>query len=75
MLIKLWQETHIELFFIINKVLCNLQIFDLLGPKSEADLAPPPKTDKKGKSGDAGKKQKKEDSKGISFKYETKNVK
>ncbi|XP_026326443.1 probable glutamine--tRNA ligase isoform X2 [Hyposmocoma kahamanoa] len=41
----------------------DIQIFDLLGPKSEADLAPPPKTDKKGKSGDAGKKQKKEDSK------------
>lgn len=35
-----------------------LQILDLLGPKTEADLAPVPKAEKKPK-GDAGKKAKK----------------
>lgn len=48
--------------------MCILQILDLLGPKTEADLAPPPKVDKKGKSGDIGKKQKKEDIKGKNSK-------
>lgn len=38
--------------------MCILKILDLLGPKSEADLAPPPKIDKKSK-GDAAKKPKK----------------
>ncbi|XP_028159914.1 probable glutamine--tRNA ligase [Ostrinia furnacalis] len=41
----------------------DVQILDLLGPKTEADLAPLPKTDKKSKGGDAGKKTKKEDNK------------
>ncbi|KAL4708789.1 hypothetical protein ACJJTC_011753 [Scirpophaga incertulas] len=38
----------------------DIQILDLLGPKTEADLAPPPKADKKAK-GDTGKRPKKED--------------
>jgi hypothetical protein len=37
---------------------------DLLGPKTEADLAPPPKVDKKNKGGESGKTVKKADSKG-----------
>ncbi|XP_049865211.1 probable glutamine--tRNA ligase isoform X2 [Pectinophora gossypiella] len=41
----------------------DVQILDLLGPKTEADLAPPPKPEKKAKSADAGKKQKKDDPK------------
>ncbi|XP_075972930.1 glutaminyl-tRNA synthetase [Anticarsia gemmatalis] len=36
----------------------DVQILDLLGPKTEADLAPPPKAEKKPK-GDGGKKAKK----------------
>lgn len=55
---------HLYYHFAVNCDLWYLQILDLLGPKTEADLAPPPKVDKKGKGGDAGKKQKEEDSKG-----------
>lgn len=40
----------------------DVQILDLLGPKTEADLAPPPKAEKKPK-GDTGKKAKKADDK------------
>ncbi|KAJ8727013.1 hypothetical protein PYW08_015410 [Mythimna loreyi] len=40
----------------------DVQILDLLGPKTEADLAPPPKAEKKPK-GDGGKKAKKTDDK------------
>lgn len=43
-----------------------LQILDLLGPKTEADLAPPPKVEKKPK-GDGGKKTKKPEDKGEIF--------
>lgn len=43
------------------------QILDLLGPKTEADLAPPPKVDKKSKS-DSGKKAKIEQ-KGIKYSF------
>lgn len=41
------------------------QILDLLGPKTEADLAPPPKVEKKPKN-DGAKKAKKTDEKGKS---------
>ncbi|KAJ2950521.1 hypothetical protein O0L34_g8765 [Tuta absoluta] len=46
----------------------DIQILDLLGPKTEADLAPPPKTEKKGKGADGGKKQKKDEPKTSSEK-------
>ncbi|CAH2063176.1 unnamed protein product, partial [Iphiclides podalirius] len=39
----------------------DIQILDLLGPKTESDLAPVPKTEKKIKSNDVGKKMKKDD--------------
>ncbi|XP_046978596.1 probable glutamine--tRNA ligase [Vanessa cardui] len=39
----------------------DVQILDLLGPKTEADLAPIPKAEKKPKGGDANKKIKKEE--------------
>ncbi|XP_041973092.1 probable glutamine--tRNA ligase [Aricia agestis] len=39
----------------------DVQILDLLGPKTEADLAPVPKTDKKAKTNDGAKKPKKEE--------------
>ncbi|XP_063379722.1 probable glutamine--tRNA ligase isoform X1 [Cydia fagiglandana] len=35
----------------------DVQILDLLGPKTEADLAPAPKPEKKAKGSEAGKKQ------------------
>ncbi|XP_013135252.1 PREDICTED: probable glutamine--tRNA ligase [Papilio polytes] len=38
----------------------EIQILDLLGPKTEADLAPVPKTEKKTKGGEGAKKSKKE---------------
>lgn len=50
-------------FIIISYLYCFLKILDLLGPKTEADLAPPPKAEKKPK-GDAGKKAKKPDDRG-----------
>lgn len=41
----------------------DVQIFDLLGPKTEADLAPVPKAKKEAKAGDTTKKSKKEETK------------
>lgn len=41
----------------------DVQILDLLGPKTAADLAPPPKVEKKSKGADTGKKTKKEENK------------
>lgn len=43
------------------------QILDILGPKTEADLAPPPKAEKKQKGGDFAKKARKDDNKGTLF--------
>ncbi|CAH0721689.1 unnamed protein product, partial [Brenthis ino] len=39
----------------------DVQILDLLGPKTEADLAPVPKAEKKSKAGDVNKKNQKEE--------------
>lgn len=52
-----------------NKMYClfSFQILDLLGPKTAADLAPPPKVEKKSKGADTGKKTKKEENKGNSY--------
>ncbi|CAK1578394.1 unnamed protein product [Parnassius mnemosyne] len=58
------QAVRAELCWADGKAIKNevdIQILDLLGPKTEADLAPIPKTDKKTKSGDSAKKSKKED--------------
>ncbi|XP_053599967.1 probable glutamine--tRNA ligase isoform X1 [Plodia interpunctella] len=44
----------------------DVQILDLLGPKTEADLTPPPKAEKKQKGGDFAKKARKDDNKAIS---------
>ncbi|KAM3968219.1 glutaminyl-tRNA synthetase [Aphomia sociella] len=43
----------------------DVQILDLLGPKTEADLAPPPKAEKKSKTGDTAKKVKEADKKTV----------
>ncbi|CAG4964530.1 unnamed protein product [Parnassius apollo] len=59
------QAVRAELRWADGKAIKNevdIQILDLLGPKTEADLAPIPKTEKKSKSGgDSAKKSKKED--------------
>ncbi|KAL0839596.1 hypothetical protein ABMA28_016282 [Loxostege sticticalis] len=62
------QAVRVDLPWADGKAIKNevdVQILDLLGPKTEADLAPPPKVDKKAKGGDAGKKNKKEDNKSV----------
>lgn len=49
---KIMQEVRGQLPWADGKAVKNeveVQIFDLLGPKTEADLAPPPKIDKKSK--------------------------
>ncbi|XP_052758353.1 probable glutamine--tRNA ligase isoform X2 [Galleria mellonella] len=43
----------------------DVQILDLLGPKTEADLAPPPKAEKKSKVSDTAKKVKDDDKKVV----------
>ena len=51
----------------------DVQILDMLGPKSEADLAPPPKKEKKPKDNSSKKEDNKKDSKNNAKKSETSN--
>lgn len=51
--------------YLQNIIQILFQILDLLGPKTDADLVPPPKAEKKAKNTDSGKKPRAEDSKGI----------
>ncbi|XP_013185944.2 probable glutamine--tRNA ligase [Amyelois transitella] len=63
------QAVRAELPWADGKAIKNevdVQILDLLGPKTEADLAPPPKTEKKPKVGDTAKKTKIDDKKFVS---------
>lgn len=62
-----WSPKHFYFCFVlvlitlkVNYYHLSFQILDLLGPKTEADLAPAPKPDKKSKSGDSSKKVKEE---------------
>ncbi|KAG6464393.1 hypothetical protein O3G_MSEX014481 [Manduca sexta] len=58
------QAVRVELPWADGKAIKNevdVQILDLLGPKTEADLVPPPKAEKKAKPVNTGNKTKKDD--------------